>query len=143
MARMIGIRVPEDSDLPQRLGILGYKLRLNHGELLARWITAEEQGAVNAGGTTLPLFDGAEVEALREEIKVLREQLAATTGARQSTRLSHEEREAAVTYIKQLHAEGVSMNKIAERLNNENRPTISGGGKWQKSTVSFLLKGRK
>ena len=49
MSKLIGFRVPNESDLPDRLRAISFKLRLQHGELLERWITAEEAGAIPDG----------------------------------------------------------------------------------------------
>jgi hypothetical protein len=38
-----------------------------------------------------------------------------------------------------MQAEGLSLQKIADRLNNEGVPTFSGKGHWQKGTVGHLL----
>jgi hypothetical protein len=42
--------------------------------------------------------------------------------------------------LRAMHAEGLSLQAIADRLNNEGVPTLSGKGRWQKGTVSNLLK---
>jgi Recombinase len=38
-----------------------------------------------------------------------------------------------------MQAEGLSLQKIADRLNNEGVPTLSGKGRWQKGIISNLL----
>jgi hypothetical protein len=38
-----------------------------------------------------------------------------------------------------LQAEGLSLQKIADRLNHEGVPTLSGKGRWQKGTIGHLL----
>lgn len=45
---------------------------------------------------------------------------------------------AIVKYAKRLRAGGYSLGKIAETLNDEDRPTKR-GGKWHKSTIRYLL----
>jgi hypothetical protein len=41
--------------------------------------------------------------------------------------------------LQALQAEGLSLQKIADRLNNEGMSTLSGKGRWQKGTVGHLL----
>jgi hypothetical protein len=41
--------------------------------------------------------------------------------------------------LQAMQAEGLSLQKIADRLNNEGVPTLSGRGTWQKGTVGNLL----
>ena len=50
MQKIIGIRVPQNSNLPERLGILGYTLKMTHGELLERMIFDAEDKLIAAGG---------------------------------------------------------------------------------------------
>ena len=50
------------------------------------------------------------------------------------------EPEAAVLQrLQALQAEGLSLLKIADRLNSEGVPTLSGKGRWQKGTIGHLL----
>jgi hypothetical protein len=41
--------------------------------------------------------------------------------------------------LQAMQAEGLSLQKIADRLNNEGVPTLSGKGRWQKGTIGNLL----
>ena len=41
--------------------------------------------------------------------------------------------------LQALQAEGLSLQKIADRLNHEGVPTLSGKGRWQKGTIGNLL----
>jgi Recombinase len=41
--------------------------------------------------------------------------------------------------LQALQAEGLSLQKIADRLNHEGVPTLSGRGTWQKGTIGNLL----
>jgi Recombinase len=41
--------------------------------------------------------------------------------------------------LRVMEAEGLSLQAIANRLNNEGVPTLSGKGRWQKGTISNLL----
>ncbi|MBW2149659.1 MAG: recombinase family protein [Deltaproteobacteria bacterium] len=42
--------------------------------------------------------------------------------------------------IKDLQKQGMSQRQIAEHLNNQNIPTFSGRGIWQRGTISNLIK---
>jgi Recombinase len=42
---------------------------------------------------------------------------------------------ALLQHLQALQAEGLSLQKIADRLNNEGVPTLSGKGRWQKGTI--------
>jgi DNA-binding transcriptional MerR regulator len=44
-----------------------------------------------------------------------------------------------LTRIRELKAEGFSLKAIADRLNADGVPTISGQGRWQKGTIGNLL----
>ncbi len=46
---------------------------------------------------------------------------------------------AVLQHLQALQAEGLSLQKIADRLNNEGVPTLSGKGQWQKGTIGHLL----
>jgi hypothetical protein len=41
--------------------------------------------------------------------------------------------------LRAMQAEGLSLQAIANRLNNEGIPTLSGKGRWQKGTIGHLL----
>jgi Recombinase len=41
--------------------------------------------------------------------------------------------------LQAMQAEGLSLQKIADRLNSEGVPTLSGKGRWQKGTIGNLL----
>jgi hypothetical protein len=41
--------------------------------------------------------------------------------------------------LRAMQAEGLSLQKIADRLNTEGVPTLSGRGQWQKGTIGHLL----
>lgn len=55
--------------------------------------------------------------------------------------LGYDERKTALlTRIRAMHAQGLSGQKIADQLNAEEAPTLSGRGAWKKGTVYDLLK---
>ena len=49
------------------------------------------------------------------------------------------QRTALLQRLQVLQVEGLSLQKIADRLNHEGVPTLSGKGKWQKGTIGNLL----
>jgi Recombinase len=44
-----------------------------------------------------------------------------------------------VQRLRDLQAQGLSLQKIADRLNSDGVPTLSGKGRWQKGTIGNLL----
>jgi Recombinase len=50
-----------------------------------------------------------------------------------------EPKAAVLQRLQALQAEGLSLQKIADRLNREGVPTLSGKGRWQKGTIGHLL----
>jgi hypothetical protein len=46
---------------------------------------------------------------------------------------------ALLTRLRELKAQGLTLQAMANRLNNEGVPTISGKGTWQKGTIGNLL----
>jgi excisionase family DNA binding protein len=50
-----------------------------------------------------------------------------------------EHKAAVLARLRELKAEGFSLQAIADRLNTEGVPTLSGRGKWQKGTIANLL----
>ena len=54
----------------------------------------------------------------------------------------HSNREKALKRIEDLHKQGLGYSRIAERLNAEGIPTLSGRGKWHTSTAWKLIKRR-
>ena len=42
--------------------------------------------------------------------------------------------------VKELRGQGLSLQKIADALQQENVPTLTGDGTWNKSTVQYLLR---
>jgi recombinase len=54
--------------------------------------------------------------------------------------MSYEQRKAHLTQrLRALQAEGLSLQAMANRLNAEGVPTLSGKGRWQKGTIGNLL----
>jgi excisionase family DNA binding protein len=56
---------------------------------------------------------------------------------------THPEQKAAVlARMRELKARGLSLQAMADRLNAEGVPTLSGKGRWQKGTIANLLAGK-
>jgi Recombinase len=47
--------------------------------------------------------------------------------------------QAALAWLQAMQAEGLSLQAMANRLNNEGVPTLSGKGSWKKGTIANLL----
>jgi excisionase family DNA binding protein len=63
-----------------------------------------------------------------------------TSGVIPRAGLSAEQRKAAlVPRLRAMHAQGLSLQGMAQQLNAEHEPTLSGRGTWKKGTVSNLL----
>jgi hypothetical protein len=63
-----------------------------------------------------------------------------TQGGPPSPQLAITDPKAAVLQrLRAMQAEGLSLQAIANRLNNEGVPTLSGKGRWQKGTIGNLL----
>jgi hypothetical protein len=56
-----------------------------------------------------------------------------------SPRIITDHKAALLQRLRGMQAEGLSLQAIANRLNNEGVPTLSGKGRWQKGTVGNLL----
>jgi hypothetical protein len=64
-----------------------------------------------------------------------RAQLPANTGAAERST----EKGAIMQRLRAMKAKGLSLQAIANQLNAEGAPTLSGNGKWQKGTIGNLL----
>jgi excisionase family DNA binding protein len=90
-------------------------------------------------------------QAIDRAVDQVVERLAARLTAQLSGRLERPERSrrstpaiaapkaALLQRLRALQAEGLSLQAIANRLNNEGVPTLSGKGRWQKGTIGNLL----
>jgi Recombinase len=73
--------------------------------------------------------DAITIAALPAEGHSPHQQVAVTSGDKHSI----------VKRLRDLQAEGLSLQAIANRLNNDGVPTLSGKGRWQKGTIGNLL----
>jgi hypothetical protein len=128
---------------------------MTYCELLGKWLDMEEanEGIDEEKDSSLV----SRVSALEEQIAKLIETNSQTTRDQSSEerpkRERHTEREKRtvdekggaqreeiVQLIQSLHNEGLSFRKIAEKLNEQGTPTLSGSGLWQSGTVCKILK---
>ena len=169
MKDMIGIKIPNGSNLGARLKALAKARRMQYWELLSGWLDLSESGLDEAHQNLAP------VEAAREKekedeleariIAKIEERFSAllansrTPEPRNSTEASatgtpeplpplkaattgkaQSEKEKVLSRILALHAKCHSAREIAELLQSEGIPTLSGQGKWAGGTVQRLLK---
>jgi hypothetical protein len=90
-------------------------------------------------------------QAIAQAVDLVVERLAERLGAQAAERLERSERTersmpaipqpkaALLRRIRSMQAEGLSLQKIADRLNADGVPTLSGKGRWQKGTIGNLL----
>jgi hypothetical protein len=69
--------------------------------------------------------------------------MASSQGKAKKGRQEMPEREKLIARINGMKDEGVSFRQIAERLNEEGIPTISGVGAWRHIQVKRLIEGNK
>jgi hypothetical protein len=103
MSKMIGIRVPAESDLPERLKKLGIHLRKSHGELLEMWVRETENRKDLFGGKIFNQ-EGApnetttgELTELQAQVKELAERVAVLESRAPDTATPAEKSNATVT----------------------------------------------
>ena len=143
---MIGIRVPDTSDLPDRLKRLGFRLRLSHGALLEKWISAEESRDTDQDNDVT-----AAIKALDERLTKLEHQATANTkttaGKRQPRHTSdagkrqprHTSDMPNHARIFELWNQGMSTRKIAEQMAAEG--ILAPKGKpYHHSTIHQIIK---
>jgi hypothetical protein len=155
MKDMIGIKIPNGSNLGARLKTLAKTRRMQYWELLSGWLDQSESGLDEAHQNLAP------VEAPREKEREaeLEARIMAKIEERLSLLLANQgtpeprnpikttaapavpaEKKEVLDRILELHAEGHSTREIAGLLQSEGIPTLSGKGKWSGGTVQKLLK---
>jgi N-acyl-D-aspartate/D-glutamate deacylase len=163
--KLLGIKLPDDSDIAERMRVLAKKKHVEYWELLAKWIAREESEDLAASGQMqLP-----GMENVSEETPVMQEtaesQLAARIAELEQRLLAVEQgglgpvgavrekagtwestedrgvdgKAAVVARILELSALGLSTRRIADTLAGDGVPTFSGAGKWQGATVAKIL----
>ncbi len=79
------------------------------------------------------------VERLAARIDARLERLERPERSRRSPPAMPSPKAALLTRLRAMQAEGLSLQAIANQLNAEGVPTLSGKGRWQKGTISNLL----
>jgi hypothetical protein len=158
MKDMIGIKIPNGSNLGARLKALAKARRMQYWELLSEWLDQSESG-LNVEmhqnfapvGVTREKEKEDELEArimarIEERISALlanpkptepHSLIEATTAPAASAGKAGKKE--VLERILALHSEGHSARKIAELLQSEGIPTLSGKGKWSGGTIQKLL----
>jgi DNA invertase Pin-like site-specific DNA recombinase len=76
----------------------------------------------------------------RSQAQAIAQGSAPTIRQRERSTSAHTDHKAALLQrLRAMQAEGLSLQAIANRLNNEQVPTLSGKGRWQKGTIGNLL----
>jgi hypothetical protein len=66
-------------------------------------------------------------------------QIRGPVASERSSPRTSDHKEAILTRLRAMQAEGLSLQAMANRLNKEGVPTLSGKGRWQKGTIGNLL----
>jgi hypothetical protein len=166
--RMLGVRVPADSDIPDRLKARSLETRMAYYELIDRWLdrdAREEAAGLNPANPDTGMTPQGEepvnmssLEARLTEMQtaivgdvktlvssMIDERLSRITEER--TAKPQEEKDETpkpeerrpVDRIKELQKAGVSLRGIADTLNKEGIPTIVEGGSWNHTAVKRML----
>jgi hypothetical protein len=163
--KMLGVRVPAGSNVPDRLKARSLETRMSYYELIGQWLDRDEREKTagvdtigfSAAAATQPQGGTWVEERLAEWADTIEAKLTAVIDERLSQALKaqgvnepqeHQELQAeepdsaqqrALKRIEELIAEGMTTRKIAEVLNEEGIPTISGGKVWIQTFVKNLL----
>jgi len=156
--KVIGFKVPADSDLPNRLKGIVQRTRLKYGELLEKWIAQEEKELETSQLQLFPNGDEqvnqqlteqsekltseykARIEALEEKVS----ELLTTWAKPKLAKISRTETDSfpveAVARISELSKEGLSARKIAQQLEAEGIKTQKGKTQWHHDSVRNIQK---
>lgn len=142
-AQTILPEVSTGSDLSLRLDKISEQTGLSPQNLLQKWILQEE--------TMIGLMRSNKEPVAEPQPKstnaALPKKPAARKKAPETVPLDPNSpdylRKILIQRVEELKSEGMSLKKIAEALNKEKAPTVSGSGKWYGSSVTNLLKSKK
>jgi hypothetical protein len=174
--KMLGVRVPEGSSIPERLKKLSTETRLSYYELIERWLDREDrEHELTTGGDNIsPTHIEARLSALESQIAAARldtlkdsilngieanissvvaervRDLLETAGSENKDKSETsvkvnvkknqgDSRQIALKRARELKKLGKTGREIAEILNNEGIPALSGRGKWHHSSIQRLL----
>jgi hypothetical protein len=155
--RSEGLRVPDTAEMLERSERSGRSERSEHAE---RSMDAQQDLDTLAGQYLARVmerqsnyFDLFLKEELTHLVERVVDQVVERLAERfEAQRTSHDERSierstpaiadhnaAVLTRLRAMQAEGLSLQAIANQLNGEGVPTLSGKGRWQKGTIGNLL----
>jgi transcriptional regulator of heat shock response len=139
------IKIPSDSDLPERIKRISGLTGLSDYELVQKWLVQEES-VLNTSRYYVETIQSRLQENFTEQLRsVLREfQKTVKPKAVKETKETKPEkpenyRQTLSQRIQNMRDEGMSFVKIADQLNQEGVSTVSGSGKWYASSVFQLL----
>ena len=150
---MLGVRIPEGSDIPERLKARSFETRMSYYELIEQWLDRDEREKADAEtsgtsqGETLSLETRlAEMQtAIVADVKsmvssMLDERIPQAMKEREAEAKKRAPKaERPIDRIKELHAEGKSLREIADTLKKEGYPTTTEGGSWNYTSVKRML----
>jgi hypothetical protein len=133
---ILGVQV--SSDLPDRLQKLSEQTGLSSHNLLQKWILQEELWI-----GVMQRDKGQMTGRTQESPKKTRQQVSGTPQQKETQEEAAEINpnksksfhKTLSARIKKLQKEGMTLKKIADILNDENLPTLSGRGRWHASTI--------
>ena len=139
------LKALDNSDLPLRIERISEQTGLSSVNLLQKWILQEESVIglmqhVSAGGPKQVQKQSSKQTRARpgaagqRNLEVRKKKKPAVRGHK-----NPEYRDTLLAIVKQLREEGMTLQKIAETFNGENKPTLSGTGKWFASSIKHLL----
>jgi len=164
--KVIGFKVPAESDIQDRLKTIVQKTRLKYGELLKKWIVNEEREIAELEAKQIPLFGGEKspgMQELTEECNRLTElenrlleklsakiaeqdkritELIAARDAKHSRQSIPELKSGAHDFserILELSAQGLSARQIARQLEAEGIKTQKGLTHWHHATITNII----
>jgi len=96
-------------------------------------------------GLAMPVEAGERLErsldpALAERLAQLVAEVRAPVPPTRSPPRISDHKATILTRLRAMQAEGLSLQKMADRFNTEGTPTLSGRGAWKKGTISNLLR---
>jgi hypothetical protein len=162
-----GLRVPDAAEIPERSERLERAERAERAEHAERSIDASQELETLAGHYLARIMERQSHYwdlFLKEELTHLVERVVERVVEQVVERLAEcfpdqrsgygersmerstpaipDQKAAVLTQLRAIQAKGLSLQGIANKLNAEGVPTLSGKGKWQKGTVGNLLQVR-
>ena len=146
--KIFEIKIPSGSGLPERLERISGLTGLSDYELLQKWIVHEES-VLNASRYYAETMQAKLQQNFTEQLRSVsyelqkRGELQKTGKPKAAKEMKPEKsedyRQTLSQRIQNMRDEGTSFVKIADQLNQEGVPTVSGIGKWYASSVFQLF----